>query len=525
MLKLCSKKNKYSLKRSVKLMHAITRDLVPVAQSILSTAGPMELSLEEFEKLTKDCAPLFEMWGTKIESFNSEVKTFAKQRSIKNFEIPELPEPFVEMESFKRRVNEVTKIRKEHEQLERVIQETLQGEPLIRETSLKAISDGFEFLRSNIDVFCCDDKAFEEVYRRYKDKIDHVESELNDKIQRLLDAAKDDANEMFRICAKFHPLFVRPRINATIRKYQDQLLQTVKKDIQELKNKHSRTYDKSQDRNLSILRDMPPVSGSIIWAMQLQRQLDTYITRVQQTLGHTWSAHSEGRQLKKETELFREQLNTSKIFEDWKRETQGLLKEEEGKKIFALVEQTGGLNLIVNFDKRLITLFKEVRNLNNLGNQFRAKYQFKIAADEAKEKYPSAMRLEEVIQIYHRTSKIIENEEKLAPLAAGFKTNIQKSIKEGLDKNWDSYAGELRKYVDQLGTDTLEYQDNVDELRKHIEDLFTAKKKLKTCLPLPENFKKFFRNSRISLRSSIRADILICKCGSVHLTKRLKTFW
>jgi hypothetical protein len=162
---------------------------------------------------------------------------------------------------------------------------------------------------------------------------------------------------------------------------------------------------------------------------------------------------------------------------------------EGDQKIFALVEGTAGLSLTVNFDKRLITLFKEVRNLNYLGNSFRAKYQFKIAADEAKEKYPSAMRLEEVIRTYNRTSKVIEQETKLAPLAAVFKNRIQEQIAKGLDKQWDSCADELQRYVDQLGTDTLEYQDQVDELLTYIEDLNKAKTKLKTCIPIPENFK------------------------------------
>merc|ERR1712038_1604057 len=154
------------------------------------------------------------------------------------------------------------------------------------------------------------------------------------------------------------------------------------------------------------------------------------------------------------------------------------------------VESPRGLSLTVNFDKRLITLFKEVRNLNNLGNAFRAKYQFKIAADEAKEKYPSAMRLEEVLKIYNQTSKLIDHEKKLAPLAAGFKNKIQEQIAKGLDKQWDSYTQELRGYVDQLGTDTLEYQDQVDELRVHISGLAAAKEKLCSCQPIPENFKK-----------------------------------
>jgi len=37
-------------------------------------------------------------------------------------------------------------------------------------------------------------------------------AQLEDKVRELLSGAKHDANEMFRVCAKFNALFVRPRI-------------------------------------------------------------------------------------------------------------------------------------------------------------------------------------------------------------------------------------------------------------------------------------------------------------------------
>jgi hypothetical protein len=55
-------------------------------------------------------------------------------------------------------------------------------------------------------------QVFAAAHKSYADKIDRVEAELEDKIRELLSAAKDDANEMFRVCAKFNALFVRPRI-------------------------------------------------------------------------------------------------------------------------------------------------------------------------------------------------------------------------------------------------------------------------------------------------------------------------
>ena len=106
-----------------------------------------------------------------------------------------------------------------------------------------------------------------------------MRNQLEDKIRELLTAAKDDANEMFRVCAKFNALFVRPRIQAAIREYQEQLIETVKKDIQLLHNKFQQEYRKSEARRMSANRDIPSISGQIIWARQIERQLNMYMSR------------------------------------------------------------------------------------------------------------------------------------------------------------------------------------------------------------------------------------------------------
>jgi hypothetical protein len=36
---------------------------------------------------------------------------------------------------------------------------------------------------------------------------------------------------------------------------------------------------------MSIVRDLPPVSGSIVWAKQIDRQLTAYLRRVEDVLG------------------------------------------------------------------------------------------------------------------------------------------------------------------------------------------------------------------------------------------------
>ncbi len=72
----------------------------------------------------------------------------------------------------------------------------------------------------------------------------------------------------------------------------------MKKDILQLQTKFNAHYAKSEARRMSRLRDLPPISGSIIWARQIERQLNMYMSRVENVLGPEWHHHLEGRNLK-----------------------------------------------------------------------------------------------------------------------------------------------------------------------------------------------------------------------------------
>lgn len=70
---------------------------------------------------------------------------------------------------------------------------------------------------------------------------------------------------------------------------------------------------------MSKVRDLPPVSGSIIWARQIDRQLSAYMRRVEDVLGKGWENHVEGQRLKADGDSFRLKLNTQELFDEWSR--------------------------------------------------------------------------------------------------------------------------------------------------------------------------------------------------------------
>lgn len=103
---------------------------------------------------------------------------------------------------------------------------------------------------------------------------------------------------------------------------------------------------------------------SFLLNTQIDRQLQTYLQRVEAVLGKGWESHVEGQKLKQDGDSFRQKLNTQQLFDDWKKKVEARQLIVQGR-IFNIVSQrtrTGTiLKLQVNFTPETITLAKEVR--------------------------------------------------------------------------------------------------------------------------------------------------------------------
>ena len=76
-------------------------------------------------------------------------------------------------------------------------------------------------------------------------------------------------------------------------------------------------FSHSKACRMSKVRDLPPISGSIIWARQIESQLKAYLRRVEDVLGKDWENHVEGQRLKADGDSFRQKLSTQELFDDW----------------------------------------------------------------------------------------------------------------------------------------------------------------------------------------------------------------
>ena len=150
-------------------------------------------------------------------------------------------------------------------------------------------------------------------------------------------------------------------------------------------------YKNSFVSKLCQQRDIPPVGGNVIWTQQIKRKLQTYMERVQDILGSDWQNTTEGSQLQEIAETFEKHLNNTQLIDNWNRDITFFLNQMNlNERIFAVVQKKK-LEIIVNFDEKIISLFKEIRNLNFAKVKITAFLTF--TAEDAQKIYPWAVSL------------------------------------------------------------------------------------------------------------------------------------
>ena len=478
------KSAQYPVERAFRLLEAISRDLSYQIIDVLASLRLMKLSYDTFVELTDGCDHLFRTWDEQSSHFRELARDIAKKRGENRGALP--TGLTLDHRSLQSRIEDVREFRKNHEKLRDVISRVLPSEVASEvgdnvNNGSGATNDVLAAYQHMLGIDVLDvskegKMKWESAKRNYEIRIDRVESQITEKLTDLLATAKT-GDEKFRVFSKFNALFFRHRIRGAIQQHQAGLISTVKEDIHQLQNMFKRSYTRSEAEKMSSVRDLPPMSGKIIWAKQIERQLNMYIERIEAVLGKDWERHSEGRSLKAICDSFRRKLATQPIFDEWMAKiniarTNNPDFEVNGN-IFSIVEKknydnTNILSLQVSFDPDIIMLFKEVRNLDWLNqtssdrNHFRVPYTLKIISDEAKEKYPYAMALNETLRTYQSTLSKVDDS--LKPLVAGLHRSVQSKI-HGAFKNhirWDSEG--LEYYVKELSEQIYLLQDRVNDL-------------------------------------------------------------
>lgn len=186
-----------------------------------------------------------------------------------------------------------------------------------------------------------------------------------------------DAEDMFVVFSRFNPLLSRARVQIAVKEFQIHLIATVGKAVERLQSKFTHKYESSAAFRMSRVRGIPPISGKILWAKQIERQVNALMQRMGDVLGPNWGQHLEGRQLRRSGDELLRKLDAKSFFRNWVSEWEREMSMEATSANARLnsypirVDREGSSNnnLVarVNFDEKYEMLFREIRHLKWLG--------------------------------------------------------------------------------------------------------------------------------------------------------------
>ncbi|KAL4887486.1 dynein heavy chain, N-terminal region 1-domain-containing protein [Aspergillus karnatakaensis] len=454
----------YPIKRALALVEAISGDLDAQIHSLLNGRTILHLDYREFRILMKTAGAIWRAWDDHLKDFTNVARESTRRRNEKFIPI----KIRARHEKLQERLKYINTFRVNHEQLQRTIANVLRprnssfgdagtgadGTVIVEEIgdidAVEEVAQAYAALK-NVDVLDVSAEGTQSWIQEeiaYNERTSRVENSIIARLRDRLATAKN-ANEMFRVFSKFNALLVRPKIRGAIGEYQTQLIENVKQDISALHERFKQQYGHSEAHAMAQLRDLPPVSGAIIWARQIDRQYEEYMRKVKDVLGEDWHLHTEGQKLSAEGQLFKKKLEAKPIYESW---TQDVMRRRiaiSGRLFNIIRNRAAGntLELTVNFDAQVIALFKEVRNLTWLG--YNVPHAISNVSKEAKRVYPYAISLMESVRTLLQTNRAILSMTDVAILLNGYVNDAQGKILKGIPLRWESFVHSYELHVKQ----------------------------------------------------------------------------
>ncbi|THV06252.1 cytoplasmic dynein heavy chain 1 [Dendrothele bispora CBS 962.96] len=493
----------YPIRRALPLVEAISRDFNDQLLRILTSHRLAYTPYETFERLLSQTINIFRTWDDQIKEFTNVAREVTRKRSERFIPIKIVPAHA----KLQERVRYLRDWRKQHEQLAVMTGPTkglgAVGMEVGGMDMEEEVKEAYEVVKriDVLDVSVEGTEIWVTAENAYNERVSRVENQIIARLRDRLGTARN-ANEMFRVFSKFNALFVRPKIRGAIQEYQTQLIDSVKEDIKHLHDKFKTQYRFSEAYHMSQMRDLPPIAGAIIWARQIERQLLTYMKRVEDVLGKGWELYAEGQKLQTESNAFRKKLDTRPVYEAWLHDINRRNMGVDGR-LFEIVRlRGGGFQLAVNFDPQIITLFKEVRNL--LWLNFQVPHAITNMAKDAKRVYPHAVSLMETVRTYGQTLDLVEKNKGIEWLVAEYRNESQRMITKGMNIRWDYFVNQYEsgryvasadarndrhiQFVREFASIISVLQDKTNNVIDLYKDILRAVEDLATCSYTTEAF-------------------------------------
>ena len=466
----------YPIPRLFKFLEKIKQDL---NKHIIHLLGNKLMTMDyiDFEKIYIEIDNIFsEGWKKEMDSVKRELSSAEK---ILKGKYP--MEASLFSNPLQSRIEELKKIREEHKNFVELSQSliTQEGEDHDEETDkqnkqlAKEIENAYlEFSKVDVlDLSGKGEKKWIEAKEEYRRKTEAIENKISNKLKDQLEKAQTSA-EQYKIFKRFQQLSQKQRIHLGIQEYQTSLVNEIRSNLTELLNTLLEGYPANTASQMSKIKGIPDVSGKIIWLKQFERKAKMYQKKAAIILGDNWENINDGKEIKNIIDnILKNSGNTSRLVDEFSRETLNTENSDiSNEKLMDISKKQNKYELKVNFDEKLIDLFKEVRLLTAKGLNVNGIVINRSV--ENKGNYPYAIALQESFRAFQNSCHKIKNDPRIEKLVAKQKKDILALINEKYTFNWQNRP-KIHEFTSSICDKVAVFEETVADLIVKLEQIDT----------------------------------------------------
>ena len=422
----------YPVSRALAFVEAIGREANEVLLRMLTSLAPMQLPYDACAAVFHEALQVLGEWDEHVKEFVYVARDLTRKRAEKYIPIKVAPVHA----ALRARIEYLQRFRAAHQELVEMVDVSRSWSsvptPLLAE--LRAALDPMLAIDA-LDVSEKGTEILAQAETRYNTQIAHVESLLVDKLRTLLDGAQS-AREQLRILAQCNRLFVRPKVRAAVQEYQQVLLHSVQSDIDALHAKFRAGFRNSDAHLAAQLRHQPEIVGAVVWANEIERQLQVYLQRVHDVLGAGWEHYADGQRIHAESTTFARKLDTRPLLAAWSQDVARRGTHVTGALLRVVQDRsTGTLRLVANYDAQAFAFADEAHALTMLGVSI--PQALVSAALDARRIYPFALSIVHSLRTLDKTRARIEPA--FAPLLAHAENEVHALLSQAVNGRWERF--------------------------------------------------------------------------------------
>ena len=229
---------------------------------------------------------------------------------------------------------------------------------------------------------------------------------------------------------------MRPKVRAAVQEYQQVLLHSVQSDIDALHAKFRAGFRNSDAHLAAQLRHQPEIVGAVVWANEIERQLQVYLQRVHDVLGTGWEHYADGQRIHAESTTFARKLDTRPLLAAWSQDVARRGTHVTGALLRVVQDRsTGTLRLVANYDAQAFAFADEAHALTMLGVSI--PQALVSAALDARRIYPFALSIVHSLRTLDKTRARIEPA--FAPLLAHAENEVHALLSQAVNGRWERF--------------------------------------------------------------------------------------